>query len=50
MALAYLSEAANVEVSRLVDLVKGVHCMIRKRNFPDEVASAPMPGVERARK
>ena len=48
--MVYLSEAANVEVSRLVDLVKEVHRMICKRDFPDEVASAPMPGVERARK
>jgi hypothetical protein len=36
--------------AELVDLVKGVGCMIRKRDFPGEVARAPMPGVERARK
>ncbi len=33
-ALAYLSAAANFEVSQVVDAVKGVHCLIRKADFP----------------
>lgn len=33
LALAYLSAAADFEVSQVVDLVKGVHCVIRKRDF-----------------
>jgi acetamidase/formamidase len=32
-ALAYLSAAADFEVSQVVDAVKGVHCMIRKADF-----------------
>jgi acetamidase/formamidase len=32
-ALAYLSAAADFEVSQVVDQVKGVHCMIRKADF-----------------
>jgi len=32
-ALAYLSAAADFEVSQVVDAVKGVHCMIRKSDF-----------------
>jgi acetamidase/formamidase len=32
-ALAYLSAAADFEVSQVVDQVKGVHCMIRKSDF-----------------
>jgi acetamidase/formamidase len=35
MALAYLSAAADFEVSQVVDIVKGVHCVIRKRDFGD---------------
>ena len=34
IALAYLSAAADFEVSQVVDAVKGVHCVIRKRDFP----------------
>jgi acetamidase/formamidase len=33
LAYAYLSAAADFEVSQVVDGVKGVHCMIRKRDF-----------------
>jgi acetamidase/formamidase len=33
-ALAYLSAAADFEVSQVVDAVKGIHCMIRKADFP----------------
>ena len=33
VALAYLSAAADFEVSQVVDAVKGVHCVIRKRDF-----------------
>lgn len=32
-ALAYLSAAADFEISQVVDKVKGVHCMIRKADF-----------------
>ena len=32
-AYAYLSAAADFEVSQVVDGVKGVHCLIRKRDF-----------------
>jgi acetamidase/formamidase len=32
-ALAYLSAAADFEVTQVVDAVKGVHCMIRKSDF-----------------
>jgi acetamidase/formamidase len=31
--LAYLSAAADFEVSQVVDSVKGVHCMIAKADF-----------------
>lgn len=33
LAYAYLSAAADFEVTQVVDQVKGVHCMIRKRDF-----------------
>lgn len=33
VAYAYLSAAADFEVSQVVDGVKGVHCRIRKRDF-----------------
>ncbi|HEY0247232.1 MAG TPA: acetamidase/formamidase family protein [Gryllotalpicola sp.] len=33
VALAYLSAAADFEVTQVVDRVKGVHCMIRKDDF-----------------
>jgi acetamidase/formamidase len=33
IALAYLSAAADFEVSQVVDRVKGVHCVIRKHDF-----------------
>jgi acetamidase/formamidase len=33
LAYAYLSAAADFEVSQVVDGVKGVHCMIRKEDF-----------------
>ncbi|MET8472571.1 acetamidase/formamidase family protein [Streptomyces sp. NPDC006422] len=36
-AYAYLSAAADFEVSQVVDQVKGVHCLIRKADFPAEV-------------
>jgi acetamidase/formamidase len=32
-ALAYLSAAADFEVSQVVDAVKGIHCCIRKADF-----------------
>ena len=32
-AMAYLSAAADFEISQVVDVVKGVHCMIRKADF-----------------
>ena len=32
-ALAYLSAAANFEVSQVVDKTKGVHALIRKKDF-----------------
>jgi hypothetical protein len=35
VALAYLSAAADFEISQLVDAVKGVHCVIRKRDLAD---------------
>ena len=35
VALAYLSAAADFEISQVVDAVKGVHCVIRKRDFAD---------------
>ena len=36
IAYAYLSAAADFEVSQVVDVVKGVHCVIRKSDFgPD---------------
>jgi len=34
-AMAYLSAAADFEVSQVVDVVKGVHCMIRKADFAE---------------
>jgi acetamidase/formamidase len=33
VALAYLSAAADFEVTQVVDSVKGIHCMIRKADF-----------------
>lgn len=36
-ALAYLSAAADFAISQVVDDVKGVHCKIRKRDFPSAV-------------
>lgn len=33
-ALAYLSAAADFHISQVVDAVKGVHCCIRKSDFP----------------
>jgi acetamidase/formamidase len=33
VALAYLSAAGDFEVSQVVDIVKGVHCVIRKADF-----------------
>ena len=33
VVLAYLSAAADFEVSQVVDAVKGVHCMIAKQDF-----------------
>ncbi|MDR2453662.1 MAG: acetamidase/formamidase family protein [Bifidobacteriaceae bacterium] len=38
-AVAYLSAAADFRVSQVVDLVKGVHCVIRKADF----AALPPP-------
>ncbi|WP_338703044.1 acetamidase/formamidase family protein [Streptomyces sp. Q6] len=35
-AYAYLSAAADFEVSQVVDRIKGVHCMIRKADFRAE--------------
>ncbi|HEV2953857.1 MAG TPA: acetamidase/formamidase family protein [Candidatus Dormibacteraeota bacterium] len=34
LAYAYLSAAADFEVTQVVDQVKGVHCLIRKTDFP----------------
>ncbi|MPZ95117.1 MAG: acetamidase [Propionibacteriales bacterium] len=34
-AYAYLSAAADLEVSQVVDRVQGVHCLIRKSDFDD---------------
>ena len=34
IAYAYLSAAADFEVTQVVNDVKGVHCRIRKRDFP----------------
>jgi acetamidase/formamidase len=34
LAYAYLSAAADLEVTQVVDQVKGVHCLIRKADFP----------------
>ncbi|MFI7025617.1 acetamidase/formamidase family protein [Micromonospora sp. NPDC049900] len=36
-AMAYLSAAADFEISQVVDAVKGVHCMIRKADFAAQV-------------
>ncbi|MEU6660233.1 acetamidase/formamidase family protein [Streptomyces sp. NPDC046821] len=33
-AYAYLSAAADFEISQVVDQVQGVHCLIRKADFP----------------
>jgi acetamidase/formamidase len=33
IAMAYLSAAADFEISQVVDAVKGVHCLIRKADF-----------------
>jgi acetamidase/formamidase len=33
LAYAYLSAAADFEVSQVVDQVQGIHCRIRKRDF-----------------
>lgn len=33
---AYLSAAADFDISQVVDLVKGVHARIRRADFPDE--------------
>jgi acetamidase/formamidase len=35
VAFAYLSAAADFEVSQVVDAVKGVHCVIRKADFKE---------------
>ncbi|MFJ8949949.1 acetamidase/formamidase family protein [Streptomyces sp. NPDC102381] len=35
-AYAYLSAAADFEISQVVDQIKGVHCLIRKADFPAE--------------
>jgi acetamidase/formamidase len=43
IALAYLSAAADFEVSQVVDQVKGVHCVIRKRDFGPSVTSPASP-------
>jgi len=42
-ALAYLSAAADFEVSQVVDGVKGVHCVIRKSDFGDLALGATLP-------
>ena len=34
-AMAYLSAAADFEVTQVVDAVKGIHCLIRKADFAD---------------
>ena len=41
LAYMYLSAAADFEVSQVVDGVKGVHCLIRKRDFPGSEGSRP---------
>lgn len=44
-AMAYLSAAADFEVSQVVDAVKGIHCRIRKADFPGYEPYIP-PGKE----
>ena len=34
IAYAYLSCAADFEVTQVVNEIKGVHCLIAKRDFP----------------
>jgi acetamidase/formamidase len=40
-AMAYLSAAADFEVSQVVDSVKGIHCHMRKADFPGYEPSIP---------
>lgn len=37
LAYAYLSAAADFEVTQVVDRVKGIHCKIRKHDFPTHI-------------
>jgi acetamidase/formamidase len=49
-ALAYLSAAADFEISQVVDGVQGVHCMIRRADFgelPTPRPRLPRPGFVR---
>jgi acetamidase/formamidase len=40
IAYAYLSAAADFEVTQVVDRVKGVHCLVRKADFAEQVSLA----------
>jgi acetamidase/formamidase len=42
LGYAYLSAAADFDISQVVDLVKGVHARIRRADFPP--SRAPFPG------
>ncbi|HVT71406.1 MAG TPA: acetamidase/formamidase family protein [Trebonia sp.] len=42
LGYAYLSAAADFDISQVVDLVKGVHARIRRADFPQ--SRAPFPG------
>ena len=39
-ALAYLSAAADAEVSQVVDKTKGIHFLIRKSDFKNVINSS----------
>ncbi|MFC5747728.1 acetamidase/formamidase family protein [Actinomadura rugatobispora] len=45
-AYLYLSAAGDFSVTQVVDLVKGVHCRIRKRDVQQERAPAVHPGLD----
>ncbi|MFI7008442.1 acetamidase/formamidase family protein [Streptomyces sp. NPDC050145] len=47
-AYAYLSAAADLEISQVVDQVQGVHCLIRKSDFGDlpSVVDEPAEALE----
>jgi acetamidase/formamidase len=41
LGYAYLSAAADFDISQVVDLVKGVHARIRRSDFPDSRGPRP---------